>query len=153
MARTGRPPSCECGKCPRCRRRGKAREEYRSKTLQERRELIARRDPERVKVNDRARYERDKPKRRALSNKWHRENRDRSNEISREWARRNPEKREAQIKLGNALRDGRLERQPCEVCGSLKVEGHHDDYSKPLDVRWLCCAHHAEHHTNQRVAV
>jgi hypothetical protein len=43
---------------------------------------------------------------------------------------------------------GKLIRQPCEVCGSKKVEAHHDDYTKPLDVRWLCKKHHAEHHKN-----
>lgn len=39
-----------------------------------------------------------------------------------------------------------LTRQPCEVCGSEKAQAHHDDYSKPLDVRWLCTTHHAEWH-------
>jgi hypothetical protein len=45
-----------------------------------------------------------------------------------------------------------LKRMPCEVCGAQKVEAHHDDYSKPLDVRWLCKKHHAEHHTRQEQA-
>lgn len=41
-----------------------------------------------------------------------------------------------------------LEKQPCEVCGSsVKPEAHHDDYSKPLDVRWLCFDHHRQWHT------
>ena len=39
-----------------------------------------------------------------------------------------------------------LERKPCEVCGETKVEAHHDDYTKPLEVRWLCKRHHAEVH-------
>jgi hypothetical protein len=39
-----------------------------------------------------------------------------------------------------------LDRKPCEVCGIEKVEAHHDDYSKPLQVRWLCKRHHCEHH-------
>lgn len=57
-----------------------------------------------------------------------------------------PEKYAAHIAVNNAVRDGRLVRQPCEVCGDLRVEGHHEDYSKALDVRWLCFTHHREAH-------
>lgn len=57
---------------------------------------------------------------------------------------RSPEKRAARIAVGNAVRDGRLRRMPCEICGSLRVQAHHDDYSKPLSVRWLCFKHHRE---------
>lgn len=60
--------------------------------------------------------------------------------------KRNPEKYQAHNAVNNAMRDGRLERQPCEVCGSLISQAHHDDYSKPLDVRWLCFKHHREVH-------
>jgi hypothetical protein len=38
----------------------------------------------------------------------------------------------------SAVRAGRLVRAACETCGATKTQGHHDDYSKPLDVRWLC---------------
>jgi hypothetical protein len=38
-------------------------------------------------------------------------------------------------------RRGKLVEQPCEVCGA-KAEMHHPDYSKPLEVRWLCTRHH-----------
>jgi hypothetical protein len=62
------------------------------------------------------------------------------------WAERNPEKLKAQWAAQNAVRDGRLKRKTeCEVCGSEKnIEKHHDDYSKPLEVRWLCKKHHWE---------
>lgn len=41
----------------------------------------------------------------------------------------------------------RLEKQPCERCGRIDfVHAHHDDYSKPLDVIWLCPVHHKERH-------
>lgn len=58
----------------------------------------------------------------------------------------NPVKRFATNAVSNAIRDGRLSRQPCEVCAAPKAQAHHDDYSKPLDVRWLCSTHHAEWH-------
>lgn len=47
--------------------------------------------------------------------------------------------------VSNAIRDGRLIRQPCEKCGD-KAQAHHDDYRKPLSVRWLCRKHHLEYH-------
>ena len=47
-----------------------------------------------------------------------------------------------------AVASGALVRNPCEVCGNPKAQGHHDDYSKPLVVRWLCASHHREHHAN-----
>lgn len=45
-----------------------------------------------------------------------------------------------------AIIAGRLVRQPCEVCGNVTVDAHHDDYAKPMAVRWLCRLHHREHH-------
>lgn len=49
-------------------------------------------------------------------------------------------------KVAWALKTGKLTKQPCEVCGAIDSEAHHDDYSKPLDVRWLCSPHHNQHH-------
>jgi RNA polymerase subunit RPABC4/transcription elongation factor Spt4 len=40
------------------------------------------------------------------------------------------------------LRRGRLVRQVCEICGNVKVEMHHEDYTQPLKVRWFCKKHH-----------
>ena len=45
---------------------------------------------------------------------------------------------------------GTLIPQPCEVCGATKVEAHHDDYSTPLEVRWLCSLHHHQQHLGPR---
>lgn len=56
-----------------------------------------------------------------------------------------PGKTRANNAVSNALRDGRLVRQSCEVCGA-KAQAHHDDYRRPLVVRWLCFKHHREHH-------
>ena len=52
----------------------------------------------------------------------------------------------AQTALRNAVKSGRIIKKSCEVCGEPKSHGHHDDYSKPLEVRWLCDAHHKEVH-------
>lgn len=52
----------------------------------------------------------------------------------------------ARIWTKRAIKAGALLRQPCEVCGKIKVDAHHDDYAKPLEVRWLCKSHHNEHH-------
>lgn len=68
------------------------------------------------------------------------------------WALRNPEKRAAEFAVSNAVRDGRLQRLPCYVCGSSDSEGHHEDYSRPLDVIWLCPKHHSAHHKAKREA-
>ncbi len=59
---------------------------------------------------------------------------------------RHPDKYRARNMVSNAIRDGVLARQPCEVCGNPKSQAHHEDYSKPLDVRWLCFTHHREAH-------
>jgi hypothetical protein len=68
------------------------------------------------------------------------------NRGKRAYIERNPIKQRAHYLCGNAIRDGRLIRQPCEVCGNTKAQAHHDDYGKPLDVRWLCTTHHADWH-------
>jgi hypothetical protein len=66
---------------------------------------------------------------------------------------RNPQKYAAWTAVGHAIRDKRLIRQPCEVCGDPKSQAHHDDYSKPLDVRWMCFRHHREIAHGQQVAL
>lgn len=49
-------------------------------------------------------------------------------------------------KLRYAVRTGKVKKLPCEVCGNKNSQGHHPDYSKPLEVLWLCDKHHKEHH-------
>lgn len=63
---------------------------------------------------------------------------------------RNPAKRAAHSAVSNALRAGLLTCLTCEQCGNPKAQAHHDDYARPLDVRWLCTTHHAEHHVAER---
>lgn len=62
------------------------------------------------------------------------------------WNQKNKEKVKAHQILNHAIRDGIITRMPCIVCGNLKSHGHHDNYLKPLDVKWLCAKHHAHLH-------
>jgi hypothetical protein len=56
-------------------------------------------------------------------------------------------KRSARVAVSNAIQSGALARGSCEVCGTAKnVQAHHDDYSKALEVRWLCVRHHTDVH-------
>ncbi len=55
-------------------------------------------------------------------------------------------RRNAIASVGTAVRKGKLLRLPCSVCGKTKVQGHHPDYNKPLEVVWLCEKHHRELH-------
>lgn len=53
----------------------------------------------------------------------------------------------ARKKVEKALCYGKLQKGPCEVCGTTKkVEAHHRDYSKPLEVNWLCRPCHKATH-------
>ena len=56
-----------------------------------------------------------------------------------------PDRRKANVAVGNAVRDGRLKKLPCQVCGVSAI-AHHPDYSRPLDVVWLCQPHHKQAH-------
>jgi hypothetical protein len=51
---------------------------------------------------------------------------------------------ELKVKVRAATK--KLDRKPCEFCGNPKSDGHHDDYTKPTEIRWLCRKHHMEHH-------
>lgn len=68
---------------------------------------------------------------------------------SRRHRERNPEKAKARYDLNNAIRDGRVKRQPCELCGAAKAQAHHHDYSKPFDVAWRCFRCHREREHGQ----
>ena len=58
----------------------------------------------------------------------------------------NPEKCKARATINNAIAAGKLKRQPCSICNNLKAQAHHPDYSKPLEIIWLCRQHHKQLH-------
>lgn len=74
----------------------------------------------------------------------------------RNWRKTNPISPEQRVK-GIArsyskvyLRRGKIIKKPCEVCGSENVEMHHADYSKPLEITWLCREHHLSLHRKEK---
>lgn len=60
-------------------------------------------------------------------------------------------KHEARWQLRRAVKAGRIKRLPCENCGNPKSQAHHHDYSKPLEVKWLCVKCHNLEHTKAGV--
>ena len=77
---------------------------------------------------------------------------DKGKEVSltgmRNYRKANPDRYKANCAVSNAVRDGRLKRPSlCSKCLiECKPHAHHDDYSKPLSVRWLCVGCHHEFH-------
>ena len=63
-----------------------------------------------------------------------------------------PLKYAAHVVTHNYIRDGKLKRaESCSVCNSAEsIEGHHDDYTKPLEVRWLCVKCHKQWHRHNK---
>lgn len=88
-----------------------------------------------------------------------------NSEKSARWRKENPQKVVAAIKksinkhihkqrarlaVKEALKDGRIKKLNC-FCGSETSEAHHMDYTKPLEVVWLCRTHHADRHRYEKV--
>lgn len=63
--------------------------------------------------------------------------------------RQKPEIKEKVLAIAKAnqkKRSGKVSPQPCEICGEDNAQMHHNDYSKPLAIRWLCQFHHTQEH-------
>lgn len=105
------------------------------------------------KAYDKQRHENDpvrRAKNHAASKAWRKNNMDRVVELTRSWRQRNPEKYAAHSAVSSALRSGKLQKETCAVCGDENSQAHHNDYTKPLDVVWLCQQHHAQVHVDER---
>lgn len=75
--------------------------------------------------------------------------RDYNRDYNRSWRlAHGTEKDTIRRKVCYAIEKGILKRGNCEVCGNIGAEGHHFDYSKPLQVIWLCPVHHKAVHKN-----
>lgn len=70
--------------------------------------------------------------------------------------KKNPSKKNAYMAVDAAIRSGVLARPSfCSGCGcpdtEHRIEAHHYDYSKPLDVIWLCTPCHSRMDAQKRV--
>jgi len=70
-----------------------------------------------------------------------------ANANQKKWRKSNPHKSIAHGMVQKAVSDGTLKKCPCLICGDVKSQAHHEDYSRPLSVHWLCSKHHGERHT------
>ena len=67
-------------------------------------------------------------------------------EINRIWRAEDKRRQKAHNKVSNAVKTGKLVREPCCRCGDVKTVAHHEDYDRPLDVMWLCQVCHKQRH-------
>ena len=105
----------------------------------------------------------------ARMREYRKKNKDKIRGYIREWRKNNPERLKyhhdksqkkyieknkdiavAHSLVHKAVESGLLIRNACEICGEEKTEAHHDDYNKPLKVRWLCKKCHVEWHKNNK---
>ena len=106
---------------------------------------------ERYRAYDRYRYE-TQPKRKALlAKRYGTEAQKESQMKSNLQYKKDRVKFSAHYLLSNAVRDKRIIKGSCEMCGSTEnINGHHDDYYYPLTVRWLCRKCHYAYHKELR---
>lgn len=67
-------------------------------------------------------------------------------EYQRNYRNKNPEVVLAHQVVRTLKEQGKISPQSCEICGERDTEAHHDDYTKPDKIRWLCKVCHMEWH-------
>jgi hypothetical protein len=100
-------------------------------------------------------WKQDHPEEVAANNKqWRQEHPEAVSAYTKEYQAKNPLKKRAQNIINRAIRDGKLTKPTtCSECNATgTIQGHHCDYTKPLEVMWLCqtchIAWHKEHGTD-----
>lgn len=73
--------------------------------------------------------------------KVYRENKERETERRKKWSKENADKVRSYRVTREAIRSNKLETGVCEICGKDEVYAYRADYSKPLEIRWLCPVH------------
>lgn len=92
------------------------------------------------------RYSYCKECRKPLLRAWGITHREKHREQGGRWEKANREKKSAHNAIKRAIKNGKMLKGSCTVCGQDAV-AHHPDYTKKLDVYWLCSKHHAEVHS------
>lgn len=80
--------------------------------------------------------------------RWREKNVEKNAEKDVKYNMKYPERKTAVNAVGIAIMSGKIIRaEKCEQCGSERnIQGHHEDYSKKLEVMWLCCSCHVNLH-------
>ena len=88
---------------------------------------------------------------RERSNKYNKKNREKINSYLNE-KYKNDDLHRFKIlvrrKTNYYIKNNKINKLPCEVCGDKKSEAHHNDYNNFLDITFLCNKHHNEWHIN-----
>lgn len=103
-----------------------------------------RNNPERTREMSKEQRERNPEKMRAFVREYARKHPEVRRKAVEKWSKFNKHKISAQRKLQYAVKVGKIKRKVC-FCGK-KAQAHHEDYTKPLDVMWLCNLHHKARH-------
>lgn len=130
-SRKGSAPTSQCKACIRA-------------TVEKRRKIKELTDPDWAE-KEAERHRKKQARYRALGLACEPTQKEKSDSIRR-YRIKNPEKYAAHAEVAHALKIGLLKKKSCCKCGNQKTGAHHEDYSKPLDVVWLCDKHHKARH-------
>ena len=153
-------------RCRQCNRRQGLEQDYRTKRcMPGGRDVICRWCR---RSNERAYYLKNLKALRAKSRRWQRNNKS----VGKRWKKANgkkirttnrrlrkarPDRQRAYDAVARALRNGEIDREPCESCGRSpkkvngrnRIHAHHGDYSRPLEITWLCSRCHGLRHRKE----
>ena len=107
---------------------------------------------EKIILRSKQQYEEDPEHCKNITRRWRKEHPEAVAKYSKNWIKNNPIKREAHRLLSSARLTGKLTRpDTCSLCDKECIpHGHHDDYGKPLEVRWLCAKCHRQYHLENK---